>query len=86
MFVPKSLSGEPLPGTCPLVRAAREAGVIGQDTADAILTSMTPLARGHVLADVAERAILASALGITPPSADEVPDLSVGSLDRKSVV
>lgn len=80
MFAPKSLSGEPLPGTCPLVRAAREAGVIGQDTADAILTSMTPLARGHVLADVAERAILASALGITPPSADEVPDLSVEEL------
>ncbi|HSP51522.1 MAG TPA: DUF222 domain-containing protein, partial [Cryobacterium sp.] len=75
----RSLSGEPLPPTFPATSIALATGAIGLDTADAILTALTPTLRCTDLDSVqaAESELVAAATGTSaetpvPASADEI--------------
>ena len=81
----RSLSGEPLPPTFPATAIGLATGAIGVDTADAILTALTPTLRCTDLDSVqaAESELVASATGTgtssetssetpVPASADEI--------------
>ncbi|TFD31528.1 HNH endonuclease signature motif containing protein [Cryobacterium cryoconiti] len=75
----RSLSGEPLPPTFPATSIALATGAIGVDTADAILTALTPTLRCTDLDSVqaAESELVATATGTSaqtpvPAPADEV--------------
>jgi hypothetical protein len=75
----RSLGGEPLPPTFPATAAGLATGAIGVDTADAILTALTPTLRCTDLDSVqaAENELVAAATGTSgetpvPASADEI--------------
>ncbi|TFC26463.1 DUF222 domain-containing protein [Cryobacterium sp. TMT2-18-3] len=75
----RSLGGEPLPPTFPATAIGLATGAIGVDTADAILTALTPTLRCTDLDSVqaAESELVASATGTSsetpvPASADEI--------------
>ena len=75
----RSLSGEPLPPTFPATAFGLATGAIGVDTADAILTALTPTLRCTDLDAVqaAESELVAAATGTSaatsvPASADEI--------------
>ncbi|HSP51881.1 MAG TPA: DUF222 domain-containing protein, partial [Cryobacterium sp.] len=75
----RSLSGEPLPPTFPATSIALATGAIGIDTADAILTALTPTLRCTDLDSVqaAESELVAAATGTSretpvPAPADEI--------------
>jgi hypothetical protein len=74
-----SLGGEPLPPTFPATAVGLATGAIGVDTADAILTALTPTLRCTDLdsVQVAESELVAAATGTSsetpvPASADEI--------------
>ncbi|WP_166785640.1 MULTISPECIES: HNH endonuclease signature motif containing protein [Cryobacterium] len=74
-----SLGGKPVPPTFPATAAGLASGAIGVDTADAILTALTPTLRCTDLDSVqaAESELVASATGTNgaspvPASADEI--------------